>query len=136
MSDLDKISSSFEEKINSVKSKEELQNLKTEFFGKNGEITKQFKSLGSIEAAKKKELASSLNKLKDGLTNQLEKKFVELETLEVNEKLEDEKLDVTLPIRSFQNGKIHPVSQVIDENINIFRDWILCRRRTRRRNRI
>ena len=120
MSDLDKISSSFEEKINSVKSKEELQNLKTEFFGKNGEITKQFKSLGSIEAAKKKELASSLNKLKDGLTNQLEKKFVELETLEVNEKLEDEKLDVTLPIRSFQNGKIHPVSQVIDEITSIF----------------
>ena len=45
MSDLDKISSLFNAKIDSVKSKEELQNIKTEFFGKNGHITTQFKSL-------------------------------------------------------------------------------------------
>ena len=115
MSNLDNINSSFEQKISSIKSKEELQNLKTEFFGKTGEITKQFKSLSSIEAGKRKEFASSLNKLKDSLTSQLEKKFLELETLEVNEKLKDEKLDVTLPVRSFHSGKIHPVSQVIDE---------------------
>jgi len=120
MIDLDNISSSFEQKINFVKSKEELQNLKTEFFGKNGEITKQFKSLGLIEAEKRKEFASSLNKLKDSLTSRLEKKFLELETLEVSEKLKDEKLDVTLPVRPFQNGKIHPVSQVIDEISSIF----------------
>ena len=120
MSNLDNINSSFELKISSVRSKEELQNLKTEFFGKNGEITLQFKSLGSVEADKRKEFASSLNRLKDSFTIQLEKKFLELETLEVNEKLKDEKLDVTLPVRSFQSGKIHPVSQVIDEISSIF----------------
>ena len=120
MSDLENISSGFKQKINSVKSKEDLQNLKTEFFGKSGEITNQFKSLASIEANKRKEFASSLNKLKDSLTSQLEKKFLDLEKLEVNEKLKDEKLDVTLPVRSFQSGKIHPVSQVIDEISSIF----------------
>ena len=77
MSNLDNINSSFEQKINSVKSKEELQNLKTIFFGKNGEITLQFKNLGSIEANKKKEFASSLNELKNNLTSQLEKKWQE-----------------------------------------------------------
>ena len=120
MSNLDKINSSFEQKISSIKSKEELQNLKTEFFGKNGEITLQFKNLGSFEANKRKEFASSLNKLKDSLSSQLEKKFLELELLEVNEKLKDEKLDITLPVRPFKNGKIHPVSQVIDEISSIF----------------
>ena len=120
MSDLDNINSSFEQKINSIKSKEELQNLKTEFFGKNGQITNQFKSLGTITADKKKEFASSLNKLKDSLNTQIEKKFLDLETLEINEKLKDEKIDVTLPIRPFQSGKIHPVSQVIDEISSIF----------------
>jgi len=120
MSDLDNISSNFEKKINFVKSKEELQNLKTDFFGKNGKITLQFKSLGSIEADKRKDFASSLNRLKDRLTSQLEEKFLKLETLEVNEKLKGEKLDVTLPVRSFQSGKIHPVSQVIDEVSSIF----------------
>ena len=76
MSDLSNINFSFEEKIKSVKSKEELQSLKTEFFGKSGEITNQFKNLASIEADKRKEFASSLNKLKDILTSQLEEKFL------------------------------------------------------------
>tara|TARA_B100001741_G_C16542151_1_gene594844 strand:- start:457 stop:1524 length:1068 start_codon:yes stop_codon:yes gene_type:complete len=120
MSDLDSINLRFNEKINSIKSKEELQNLKTEFFGKKGQITNQFKNLGSLPADKKKEFATSLNKIKDSLNNQIEAKLLDLENKEINEKLKDEKIDITLPIRNFQKGKIHPVSQVIDEISSIF----------------
>ena len=74
MSELDKISSIFDAKIGSAKSKEDLQNLKTEFFGKNGKITQQFKTLASLDPEKRKEFASNLNKIKDDLTNQLEEK--------------------------------------------------------------
>ena len=74
MSELDKISSIFDAKIGSAKSKEDLQNLKTEFFGKNGKITQQFKILASLDPEKRKEFASNLNKIKDDLTNQLEEK--------------------------------------------------------------
>ena len=91
MSDLDKINSIFNAKIDSIKSKEELQNLKTEFFGKNGQITKQFKTLGSLDSDKRKEFATNLNKIKDDLLNQLEKKNFELENKEINEKLKNEK---------------------------------------------
>ena len=83
MSDLDKINSIFNAKIDSVKNKEDLQNLKTEFFGKNGQITQQFKILGSLDTEKRKEFASELNKIKDDLTNQLEQKYIEIET-EIN----------------------------------------------------
>ena len=120
MSDLDNINSNFEKKVKSIKSKEELQNLKTEFFGKSGQITNQFKNLGTITADKRKEFASSLNKLKDNLITQLDNKFLELESVEINERLKDQKIDITLPVRPFQNGKIHPVSQVIDEISSIF----------------
>ena len=120
MSDLDKINSIFNAKIDSIKSKDQLQNLKTEFFGKNGQITNQFKNLGSLSAEDKKEFASSLNKLKDSLSKQIEEKTLEIETQEINEKLKSEKIDVTLPIRSYRQGKIHPVSQVIDEISSIF----------------
>ena len=54
MSDLDKINSIFNAKIDSVKTKEDLQNIKTEFFGKNGKITQQFKTLGLLDPKKKK----------------------------------------------------------------------------------
>ena len=94
MSDLDKINSIFNAKIDSIKSKDELQNLKTEFFGKNGQITSQFKNLGSLPAEQKKEFASSLNKLKVSLTNQIEAKNLEVETQEINEKLKNEKIKI------------------------------------------
>ena len=81
MSDLEKINSSFKKKINFVISKDELQNLKTEFFGKNGQVTVEFKKLGSLPAEQKKEFASSLNKLKENLTKEIELKLLELENL-------------------------------------------------------
>ena len=120
MSDLEKINSSFIQKIETVESKEDLQNLKTEFFGKNGQITSQFKKLGSLRDNNKKEFASELNKLKDSLTTLIEKKFLDIDTQEINNKLKDEKIDITLPTRPFRQGIIHPVSQVIDEISSIF----------------
>tara|TARA_Y100001970_G_scaffold291002_1_gene426644 strand:- start:658 stop:1725 length:1068 start_codon:yes stop_codon:yes gene_type:complete len=120
MSDLEKISSLFDEQMAKVKSKEELQNLKTDFFGKNGKITLQFKTLGSLDEKKRKEFASELNKLKDKLNTQIDKKIIYIEEKDINEKLKDEKIDVTLPIRPFRKGKVHPVSQVIDEISSIF----------------
>ena len=120
MSDLDKINSIFNTKIDQIKSKDELQILKTEFFGKNGQITSQFKNLGSLSPDKKKEFALELNKLKDSLANQIDAKNLEIEAKEINNKLKDEKIDVTLPIRPYRQGKIHPVSQVIDEISSIF----------------
>ena len=120
MSDLDKINSIFNAKIDSVKNKEDLQNLKTEFFGKNGQITQQFKILGTLEPDKRKDFASNLNKVKDDLSIQIEQKSFEIENAEISDKLKNEKVDVTLPIRPYQQGKIHPVSQVIDEISSIF----------------
>ena len=120
MSDLEKINSIFDAKINSVRTKEELQNIKTEFFGKNGQITQQFKTLGSLDSEARKEFASKLNRIKDDLTYQIEQKNSEIQNNEINLKLKNEKIDVTLPARPFNQGKIHPVSQVIDEISSIF----------------
>ena len=86
MIDLDKINSIFNAKIDSVKTKEDLQNIKTEFFGKNGKITQQFKTLGSLESEKRKDFASNLNKIKDDLAKQIEQKNFELENIEISEK--------------------------------------------------
>ena len=76
--------------------------------------------MGSLNPDEKKNFAKKLNEIKDKLTFQIEKKFKEFENQSINEKLKDEKVDITLPIRSVQNGKIHPVSQVIDEISSIF----------------
>ena len=47
-------------------------------------------------------------------------KISEIEGKKINEKLEKEKVDITLPERPFVRGKVHPVSQTIDEISSIF----------------
>ena len=60
------------------------------------------------------------NTKKDKQILKIPRKQKILRNQEINKKLETEKVDVTLPERPFKNGKIHPVSQVIDEISSIF----------------
>ena len=120
MSDLKNIKDEFNTKLNKKLSLEEVNQIKTELFGKNGLISSQFKNIGSIPELERKKFASDLNQIKDELQNLVLKKINEIELKKINEKLEKEKIDVTLPERSFERGKIHPVSQTIDEISSIF----------------
>ena len=54
MSEIKQIQLNFEEKFRNISSKEDLQILKTEFFGKNGLISTQFKKMGSLNENEKK----------------------------------------------------------------------------------
>ena len=93
MSDLNNILSSFESKFSSIKNKDDLQNLKSEFFGKNGSISVQFKKMGSLNPEERKNFAKELNTIKDQLTSKIEKKFKDFENFEINQKLKDEKIE-------------------------------------------
>ena len=120
MSDIQSLKTEFTKKIKEKINKQELDSIKTELFGKNGKISSLFKNLGNLSADQKKEFASNLNLLKDDLISLINKKFSDLEIQEINNKLKNEKIDVTLPGRTYFAGKIHPVSQVIDEVTSIF----------------
>ena len=61
-----------------------------------------------------------LNEIKKEFQDLIDFKINEIQNAEINEKLEKEKIDVTLPERPFVRGKIHPVSQTIDEISSIF----------------
>ena len=108
------------QKISQAKDKLELQNIKSQFLGKNSQINQEFKKLGSLSEEEKKIKASSLNNEKQKITEAINNRFKELEKLEISKKLQKDKVDVTLPARERPNGKIHPVSQVIDEISSIF----------------
>ena len=120
MSDLKKIKEETLSKLRSKLDLSQINELKSELFGKNGMITNQFKKIGSISDSEKKKYASELNIIKDELQTLINLKISEIEISEVNEKLKKEKIDVTLPERPIIRGKIHPVSQTIDEISSIF----------------
>ncbi len=120
MSDLKKIKDEFLSKLRGKLDISEINQIKSDLFGKSGLISSQFKKIGTIAESEKKKFASDLNIIKDELQDLISSKINELESAEINKKLEKEKIDITLPERSFVRGKIHPVSQTIDEISSIF----------------
>jgi phenylalanyl-tRNA synthetase alpha chain len=120
MSDIKKIKEEFLNKLQGDLSLSEVNQIKSDLFGKNGIISLEFKRIGQIQESERKKFASDLNEIKNILQNQIDFKINKIEELEINEKLNKEKVDVTLPSRPYLKGKIHPVSQTIDEISSIF----------------
>ena len=120
MSDLIKLKEEFLAKLKVKLNLSEINQIKSELFGKNGLISIQFKKIGTLAESERKKFASDLNVVKDELQDLINLKINEVENAEINKKLDKEKIDITLPARSFVRGKIHPVSQTIDEISSIF----------------
>ena len=120
MSDLKKIKDEFLTKLKGELNLIEINQIKSNLFGKNGLVSSQFKKIGIIAESERKKFASDLNLIKNELQDLIDSKINEVENAEINKKLEKEKIDITLPERSFARGKIHPVSQTIDEISSIF----------------
>jgi len=120
MSDLKKIKDEFLLKLKGKLDISEINQIKSDLFGKSGLISTQFKKIGTIAESERKKFASDLNIIKNELQDLISSKINEVENFEINKKLEKEKIDITLPERSFVRGKIHPVSQTIDEISSIF----------------
>ena len=120
MSDIIKIKEEYLNKLQEISELRDINQIKSELFGKNGKISNEFKKMGSLPSEDRKKVSLDLNTTKNELQNLIEKKIKEIEINEINLKLKNEKVDVTLPERTFSRGKIHPVSQVIDEISSIF----------------
>lgn len=88
--------------------------------GKKGKITEMMKSLGSLAPEERIEAGKKLNVLKGEIEKALENRRGELAEAEMNAKLAQEKIDVTLPVRPEVQGRIHPVSKIYEEIVAIF----------------
>jgi phenylalanyl-tRNA synthetase alpha chain len=98
----------------------ELDHIKSKFLGKSGPITEAMKSLASLSPEEKPKKGAEINQVKKQIETLLETRKEEISNLELNEKLEKEKIDVTLPSRPKMKGSLHPVMNTIDEISTIF----------------
>tara|TARA_Y100001970_G_scaffold270362_1_gene364152 strand:+ start:963 stop:2030 length:1068 start_codon:yes stop_codon:yes gene_type:complete len=120
MSEFEKKVTEYKNKIKSSSKIEEIDLLRSEVFGKNGIINLEFKKLGDLPVEEKKLFAANINRVKQELLDTYQLKSAEILDKNIIDKLEKEKIDITLPEREFKIGKVHPVSQVIDEISSIF----------------
>ena len=120
MQDYDKLKNEVLIKIKEANSLDDLENLRVQVLGKMGSITSLMKQLGSLEPDKRREAGQILNSLQKNITESIDNKKSSLEETYLNEKLKNEALDITLPIRPENIGRIHPLSKTMDEVISIF----------------
>ena len=101
-----------------------LETLRVEALGKNGAITAQLKTLGKLPPEERKTAGQALNVLKTEIEAAIEARQTALRRAERDAKLASEQIDVTLPVAPGSApgtaGHIHPISQSIEELIQIF----------------
>jgi phenylalanyl-tRNA synthetase alpha chain len=92
--------------------------------GKKGSISALLASLGPMAPEERKSAGPAINGLKTAITDLIEQRGKDLKAVALNARLTAERLDVTLPLQAAPTarGRIHPVSQVIDEITAIFSD--------------
>ena len=120
MQDYDKLKNEVLIKIKEANSLDDLENLRVQVLGKKGSITTLMKQLGSLEPDKRREAGQILNSLQKNIIETIDNKKSSLEETYLNEKLKNESLDITLPTRPENIGRIHPLSKTMDEVISIF----------------
>jgi phenylalanyl-tRNA synthetase alpha chain len=92
--------------------------------GKKGSVSELLKSLGGMSQEQRQIFGPEINGLKNRVTEALTARKAELKDVAIAARLAAERLDVTLPVRQSpaERGRIHPISQVIDEIAAIFGD--------------
>ena len=87
-------------KIDKISSLVELEELRVYYLGKKGLLTSEMRSLSLLSVEEKKESGQKLNIIKNFLENELLKKKNIIENITIDEKIKNEKIDVTLPSRN------------------------------------
>lgn len=97
-----------------------LEEARVKLLGKKGLVTQQLQTLGALPPEQRRELGQRINELKERTARALDQRREELGRLELTQRLQRERLDVTLPGRMRVVGGIHPVTRAIGEISRIF----------------
>ena len=97
-----------------------LETIRVDALGKKGEISGLMKGLGSMSPEERRDFGAKLNAIKDAVAEAVEARKSALAEAELDERLKTERVDITLPARPEPEGRLHPISQTIDEIVAIF----------------
>jgi phenylalanyl-tRNA synthetase alpha chain len=99
-----------------------LEELRVGTLGKKGRVTELVKQLGSLPPERRREAGQAFNALKREIEEAVAARRAALEETALDARLEAERIDVTLPPREREAGRIHPVTQAMEEIVAIFAD--------------
>ncbi len=120
LNELERVRNEVVVSISQASTEKEISEIRVKVLGKKGSLTQLLKRLGTLPEADRREIGKRANQVKEDLERKIEEALLQVQESERREALEREKIDVTLPGRRIPIGKRHPLTQILDEIIDIF----------------
>jgi len=118
--ELDRLQKEVVISVAQASTEKEISEIRVRYLGKKGSITQVLKSLGTLPESERREIGQRANQLKQNTEARIEEALSRIQEKTRQEALERERIDVTLPGRRIPVGKRHPLTQILDEIIDIF----------------
>ena len=124
MSDIEQLEQKIIAEVSGAADEATLEAVRVAALGKSGSVSALLKTLGTMTPDERKQQGPLINGLKDRVTAALGARREALKAQALDARLNTEAVDVTLPTRESPTeiGRVHPISQVIDELTAIFAD--------------
>ncbi len=101
-------------------SEKDIEDLRVSYLGKKGELTAILKQMGGISPEERPKMGQLVNDAKSYVEELVTKKREELKAKATELKLKAETIDITMPAKTRETGKLHPLNTVLDDMIDIF----------------
>ena len=109
-----------EEEISKIEDIHALNEIRVKVLGKKGKLTEILRGMGSLSSEERPVIGNLVNKVRDEIEGLITSKETELKKKELQEKLQSEKIDVTLPATKVKRGSKHPLNRIIEEVEDLF----------------
>ncbi len=106
--------------LEGVNNLEEINEIRVKYLGKKGEVTQVLRGMGALSAEERPRIGQIANEVREEIESALEDRNKQVKEGQKAQRLAAETLDVTLPGVRFNLGKLHPLTQVMQEIENIF----------------
>ena len=108
------------ESINNCSNETELNNVKSKYIGKKSEFTEIMAGMSKLSNEEKKEVGMKSNEFRTAVNEAIDNKLTAIKDEALNKKLEEDKIDITLPSKKKRMGTKHPLTSVREEIEDLF----------------
>lgn len=106
--------------LESVSDLKLLDEVRVKYLGKKGELTALLRGMGALSPEERPKIGALANQVREQIESKLQSRIDELSAKVQNEKLKAEEIDVTIPGKRRETGKLHPLSTVLNRVKDIF----------------
>ncbi len=117
---LQAIKASVETALNDATTLEALEEIRIKYMGKKGELTAVLKGMGKLTPEERPVIGALANEIRQNLESEIDSKKTAIERKLEEEKLKSEVIDITMPGKRQDAGKLHPMTQVMNSLKEIF----------------